>query len=83
METPEFVLLTVLTTLLSFFTILGIVVLILVSKLVNSARRVVVKAETAVDSVEEAVEVIKDAHGPLAAFKVIRNIIKIIQRSQK
>jgi hypothetical protein len=33
-----------------------------------------------VESAESAVEVIKDVNGPLAAFKLVKNIIKVANK---
>jgi hypothetical protein len=81
--TTDSVFLIILTCLLSLFTLLGIVLLIVVIKLVGQVKRVVVKAEGVVDSVESAAEVIKDTQGKLAVFKLVRNIVKLVQRSRK
>jgi hypothetical protein len=83
MDTTDTVLLIILTTFMSIFFLLGIVVLIFVLKLVKSLRRVVEKAGEVVASVESASEVIKDARGPLAAFKLVKNIYKVVNRSRK
>jgi hypothetical protein len=69
---------------ISLFFLLGAVVLIFVLKLVASIRRVITKAEDAIDTVEAATDTIKNiglnASGPLAAIKVINNIIKMVNR---
>ncbi len=54
-----------------------------VLKLLASVRRVVDKAEGVVESVESAAEILKDTGGRLAFFKLIRNIIKLVQGSHK
>jgi hypothetical protein len=83
MTTTDTVLLIILTSLLSLFFILCIGLVIGLLKLLSSVRRVVSKAEGVVDSVESAAEVFKDTQGRLALFKLIRNIIKVAQRSRK
>jgi hypothetical protein len=83
MTTTDTVMLIILTSLLSLFTLLGIVLLIAALKLVGSVKKVVAKADSVVDSVESAAEVIKDTQGRLAVFKLVRNIIKLVQRSRK
>jgi hypothetical protein len=40
-------------------------------------KEIVAKAEIVVDNVESATEVIKDASGPLAVARIIRNIMKM------
>jgi hypothetical protein len=83
MSTTDEVLLIILTSLLSIFFILCITLLIILIKLLGSVKRVVAKAEDVVDSVESAAEVLKDTQGRLAFFKLIRNIVKIVQRNHK
>jgi len=83
MTTTDSVFLIILTSLLSLFTILGIVVMILVIKLIKNVKNVVAKAEGVIDSVESAAEVLKDTSGRMAAFKLVRNIIKLAQKGRK
>jgi hypothetical protein len=79
MDTSTEILLTVLTVLLSIFFIIMIAVAVGIFKLVSMVKRVVVKAESVVDSVESAAEVLKDTSGRMAFFKLIRNIMKIVK----
>lgn len=79
MTTTDTVLVIILTTLLSVFFILCIAVMVVVLKLLGSVRQVVTKAEEVVDSVESAAEVLKDTSGRLAFFKLVRNIMKMMQ----
>ncbi len=83
MTTTDTVLLIILTSLLSLFTLIGIILLVALLKLVSSVKRAVAKAEGVIDSVESAAEVIKDTQGRLALFKLVRNLIKLVQRSRK
>lgn len=83
MDTTSTVLVIILTTLLSLFFILCIAAMIAVLKLLTSIRQVVTKAEDLVDSVESAAEVFRDTQGRLAVIKLIKNIIKLAQRSRK
>lgn len=83
MDTTETVLLIVVTSLLSLFFIMCIAVMVGVFKLVTVVRRVVDKAEDVIDSVESAAEVLKDTSGRLAFLKLLRNIMKLAQRSHK
>ena len=83
MSTTDTVLVIILTSLLSIFFVLCIAVMVLVVKLLTSVRRVVMKAEDVVDSVESAAEVLRDTQGRLAFFKLVRNIVKLVQRSRK
>jgi len=83
MSTTDNVLLIVITTLLSLLLLAGIAIAIVTFKLLSSVRRVVTKAEDVVDSVESAAEVLKDTQGRMAFFKLVRNIVKLVQRSRK
>ncbi len=83
MSTTDTILLIIVTGLLSVFIILCIAVVVSVLKLLTVVKRVVEKAEEVAHSVESAAEILKDTGGRLALFKLIRNIIKIAQRSRK
>lgn len=80
MDTTNQVLLIVVTVLLSIFITVCIAVTVGILKLVSALRELVEKAEGVVDSVESAAEVFKDTTGKLALFKVIRNIIKMVNK---
>ena len=83
MNTTDTVLLIIVTSLLSIFIILCIAVVIGILKLLTAVKRVVQKAEDVADQVESAAEIFKDTQGRMAMFKLIRNIIKVVQRSRK
>ena len=83
MNTTDTVLLIIVTSLLSIFIILCIAVVIGILKLLTAIKRVVQKAEEVADQVESAAEIFKDTQGRMAMFKLIRNIIKVVQRSRK
>ncbi|HET8991880.1 MAG TPA: hypothetical protein VFN31_02495 [Candidatus Saccharimonadales bacterium] len=80
MTTTDNVLLIILTSLLSILILVGIMIAIGVFNLIITVRRVVAKAETVVDSVESAAEVLADAKGRMAVFKLIRNIVRIARK---
>jgi hypothetical protein len=83
MHTTDTVLLIILTSLLSILLIVSIAVAVAVFKLISAIKQVAVKAENVIDSVESAAEVLKDTGGRLAILKLVRNIIKLSQRSRK
>ena len=83
MTTTDTVLLIILTSLLSVFFILCIALVIGLLKLLANVRRVVDKAEEVVGSVESAAEVLKDTQGRLALFKLVRNIVKLMQKRSR
>lgn len=83
MTTTDTTLLIILTSLLSLFFVLCIVVMIVVLKLVVTLRRTVAMAENVVTSVEAAADVFKDASGKMAMFKLIKNVVDLVQRKKK
>jgi hypothetical protein len=83
MNTTDTVLLIIVTALLSIFIIMCIAVVAGILKLLTVVKRVVEKAETVAESVESAAEILRDTQGRLALFKLVRNIIKVVQRSRK
>jgi hypothetical protein len=82
MTTTDTVLLVILTSLMSLFFLLGIVSLVMVVRILSSVKRVLIRAESVVDSVEAAADVLKDAGGKLAVFKLIKNIIDMAQHKK-
>lgn len=82
MNTTESILLVILSVFLALFLALAITAMVLVIKLVKNVRLIVAKAEMAIDSVETAADVFKSASGPLAALRVIKNIIDLTQRKK-
>ena len=79
MTTTDETLIIILCCLMSLFFILLTVLVIMSIQLMKSMKRVAVKAENVVDSVEEAAEVFKDTSGKMGLFKIIRNIIQLTQ----
>lgn len=76
-------LLIILTILLSAFFLVSIIVAILLVRILVSINRVVAKAESVIDSVESAAEVLKDVGGHLSIVKLVKNILDLIQRKKK
>jgi len=83
MENAQSILVIIVSALLSLFLILGIIMLVFAIKLVKTVRTVVKKAEQVIDSAEAATEMLKNAGGPLAVLKVIRNIMKMADKFRK
>lgn len=83
MTTTDHVFIVILSVLLSLFFILCIAAVLAVLKLMSIVKRVLAKAESVVDSVESATDVIKDVQGRAAIFKLVRNIYKLAQRRKK
>lgn len=76
-------LLIILIILLSLFFLLGVVAMFFVVRLLASINRVVTKAESVVDSVEAAADVIKDVGGHLSLIKLVKNVLDLVQRKSK
>ena len=83
MNTTDTVLLIIITSLMSIFFLLAIAAAIAVLKLITTIKNAVSKAESVIDSVESAAGVFKDASGPMAAFKLIKNILDLVQKHKK
>ena len=82
MSAYDTTLLTILTVLMSLFFLLGIVAMVMLLKVMAAVKAVVKRAETVVDSVEAAADVLKDAGGKLALFKLLRNIFDLVQHKK-
>jgi hypothetical protein len=77
------VLLIIMTVFLSLFFLIGIIVLIALLRTIGNVKRVLYKAEDVIDTVESATEVLKDTQGRLALFKLISNIVKMVNKRSK
>lgn len=86
LSTLDQVLLIVTTSAITLFFLLGAALLIVGLVLVSKIKKVVAKAEDAINSVEEATETIKNigaqAGGPLAIFKIIKNVYDVVNRKK-
>jgi biopolymer transport protein ExbB/TolQ len=82
-STTDTILLIIVSALLSILLLSTIFLVVMAVKLISSIKRVTAKAEELVDTVESAADVLKDTKGRLAFFKLIRNIIKLVQKRYK
>jgi len=73
----------IVSTTLALFLIAAIAVLVMVAKLIQSVRRIVDQAEKVVETAGEAAEMMRNASGPLALFKVVRNMVKAVDKTRK
>lgn len=80
MDTAANILVIVLSVFLAIFLILGIIVAIEVIRLVRVIHRVADRAETVMESAETVGSIFKNVSGPLALFKVARNIVKAVKK---
>jgi len=76
-------LLIVLTVLLSAFFLLSVVAIFFFVRILASINRVVTKAESVVDSVEAAADVLKNVGGKLSLIKLVKNVLDLVQRKTK
>lgn len=83
MQGAESILVIILASTLTIFLLLGIVILVLLAKLLRSVKRTVEKAEEVVESAGEATQLLRDVSGPLAVFKLVRNILKHIDKNRR
>lgn len=79
-STTQQILVVVLATALAVSLVLSIIIGIMVIKLLSSARRVIDKAERAVESVESVGEVIKNIAGPASAMRAAKFVFDMISR---
>lgn len=75
MQNAESILVIIVSSVLTLFLVVAIVLLFMVIKLVQQVKKVVDKAENAVESIEQAGELFKNTSGPMAVVKLIRNIM--------
>lgn len=80
MTTVDTVFLIITACALSLFFLLGSVAAAMTIGLLKKVKRIVGKAETAINTAEEAAEVLKNASGKMAAVKLIHNIINLVNR---
>lgn len=83
MQNAESILVIIVSSVLSLFLIVGIIALVMFARLMASIQRVVERAEEVVETAGEAAEMLKNASGPLALFKVLRHMMKSVEKMQK
>lgn len=86
LSTTQSVFLIIIAVAISLFFIIGTALLIAVMVLVSKIKKMVAKAEDAIDSVEEATTTIKNigaqASGPLAFLKIIKGVVDVVNRKK-
>lgn len=83
MQNAESILVIIVSAVLALFLLAAIIVLVLIAKLIQSLRRIINDAERVVETAGEAAEMLRNASGPLALFKVVRNIMKAVDKVRK
>jgi hypothetical protein len=82
MQHAESILVIIVSSLLSLVLIAAVVAIIIVVRLVSQLRKVVNKAEQAIDSAEAAASVIKNVGGPLSVLKILDNVISTVKHKK-
>lgn len=77
------ILVIIISSLLGIFLVLLIITGIAVLRLVKTVKRIVVKAEDVVDSAEAVTMAFKNVEGPMAALKLIKNIMELVSQHKK
>jgi hypothetical protein len=82
LHNAEAILVIIVSVTLTVFLVAAIVVLVLISRLIQSVRRIVTHAEEVIETAGSAAEMLRNASGPLALFKVIRNIMRTFEKKR-
>lgn len=83
METSEQILVVILATALAVLLVLAIVIAVLIIKLLKTVGRITDKAEHVIQTAEHVGEAFSNVGGPLAIFKVIKNITELVSKHNK
>ena len=76
MNTAALILVIIVSAVLAIFLIVLIVLVVLAIKLMKQLKLIVDRAEKAVDHVTSAGDMLRNASGPLAVLKLVRNLVK-------
>ena len=76
MDTAALVLVIIVSVTLTIFLIVTTVLILLAIKLMKKLKLIADQAEKAVDSVSTAGDMLRNASGPLAIAKLVRNLVK-------
>lgn len=79
MNTASHILVIFLSVFLAVFMLLGIIVLTQVIRFMRSIQRIASRAENIIESAESVGTIFKNVSGPLALFKLIRNIVMTVK----
>lgn len=83
MDTASQLLLIIVSSVLSVFLVVGIILIIKLIKIAKGVDHIVVKAEGLVDSAEAAAKILQKGAGTLAVSRVISNIADIVSKHHK
>jgi uncharacterized protein (UPF0335 family) len=77
------ILILIVSSALSLFLIVCIVIGVISVRILRDVRRITRKAEKVIDSAESVSEIFRQATGPLAIIKILRNIVKAAKKLVK
>lgn len=80
MDTAAYILVIINSVFLALFLLLAIVATVAVIKLVKQIRLAVDKAEDVIETAEEVADAFKNVGGPLAALKLVKNIVELVNK---
>jgi hypothetical protein len=83
MQNAESILVIIVSATLTLFLLVAVIVLVLIARLVQALKRIVNDAERIVETAGEAAEMLRNASGPLALFKVVRNMVNAVDKMRK
>ena len=83
LDTASQLLLIIVSSVLSVFLVVGIILIIKLIKVAKGVNHIVVKAEGLVDSAEAAADVLRKSAGTLAFGKIVSNIADLVKNSKK
>ncbi len=83
MNTAESILVIITSSFLVLFLIVAIVATVAVIKLIKRVRIIIDKAEDVIDSAEQVADAVKNVGGPLAIFKLVKNIVELVNKHNK
>ncbi len=82
MNTAESILVIITSSFLVLFLVVAVVAGVMLIKLLKSIKHVVVKAEEVIDSAEAVADSFKNVGGPLAALKLLKNIVELVNKTK-
>jgi hypothetical protein len=83
MDTATHILVVILSVFLALFLLLGIIVAVQVIRLLKVVSHIAHKAEAVIDSAESVGTIFKNAAGPLALVRVLRNMAHVVQGNKR
>jgi len=82
MHEAESILVIIVSTALTLFLLLAIIVLVLIARVLFTIKRIVEHADRVIETAGEAADMLKNVSGPLALFKLLRNIIRTFEKTR-